>query len=64
MSKKVINQKSNLSSELLNSIESDFNFAESPINRLKNTNNYYKDNTPGIDKKGELDFSAIVNFNK
>jgi|TARA_B110000444_G_scaffold236050_1_gene247629 DNA polymerase len=55
MSKKVINQKSNLSSELLNSIESDFNFAESPINRLKNTNNYYKDNTPGIDKKGELD---------
>ena len=57
MSKKVINQNTNLSSELLNSIETDFIFDESPINRLKNTNNYYKNknNTPDIDKKGELD---------
>jgi uracil-DNA glycosylase len=37
MSKKVINQNTNYDTELLNSIEHDFIFNESPINRLKNT---------------------------
>ena len=35
MSKKVINQNTNYDSELLNSIESNFIFNESPINRLE-----------------------------
>jgi len=56
MSKKVINQNTNYNSELLNSIESNFIFQESPINRLENpTNNHKKDNNNGeIDKKKEL----------
>ena len=39
MPKKVINQNTNYDSELLSSIDSNFIFNESPINRLKNTNN-------------------------
>ena len=56
MSKKVINQNTNYNSELLNSIESNFIFQESPINRLENpTNNHKKDNNNGeIDKRKEL----------
>jgi len=42
MSKKVINQNTNYDSEFLNSTGSDFIFNESPINRLKNTNNDFK----------------------
>ena len=38
MSKKVINQNSNLKAKFLDSIESDFVFNEKPINRLKDTN--------------------------
>ena len=56
MSKKVINQNTNFSSELLNSIGSDFIFNESPINRLKNTNNDFKNdnNDQETDKKKQL----------
>jgi len=56
MSKKVINQNTNYNSELLNSIESNFIFQESPINRLENlANNQKKDiNNGEIDKKKEL----------
>ena len=42
MSKKVINQNTNYASELLNSIESNFNFEKNPINRLKNTSDNLK----------------------
>jgi len=46
MSKKVINQNANYSSELLNSIESNFIFDENPIYRLKNTaGNLTKENS-------------------
>ena len=45
MSKKVINQKTNYYSELLNSIGSDFIFDENPINRInKTTNNLIAEN--------------------
>jgi uracil-DNA glycosylase len=56
MSKKVINQNTNFSSELLSSIGSDFIFDDSPINRLKNTNNDFKNdnNDQEIDKKKQL----------
>ena len=36
MSKKIINQNTNYTSELLNSIGSDFIFDQNPINRLTN----------------------------
>ena len=42
MSKKAINQNTNYDSELLNSIESNFIFDESPINRLQNITNDLK----------------------
>jgi DNA polymerase len=42
MSKKVINQKTNYNSELLNSIGSNFIFDKNPINRIKNTSNNSK----------------------
>jgi uracil-DNA glycosylase len=42
MSKKVINQKTNYDSELLNSIDANFFFNEKPINRLKNDYSYTK----------------------
>ena len=56
MSKKVINQNTNYDSELLNSIESNYIFSESPINRLKNaTGNLKKKNdVRGGDKDKEL----------
>ena len=56
MSKKLINQNTNYNSELLDSIESNFNFDENPINRLKNTNNNLKieNDVNEVDKKKEL----------
>jgi uracil-DNA glycosylase family 4 len=56
MSKKVINQNTNYDSELLNSIGSDFNFNENPINRLRNTaKDLKKENDANqIDKEKEL----------
>jgi uracil-DNA glycosylase family 4 len=56
MSKKVINQNTNYDSELLDSIESNFIFAENPINRLKNTvKDLKKENDVNqIDKEKEL----------
>ena len=56
MSKKVINQNANYDSELLNSIESNFIFAENPINRLKNTTDNQKkeSSVSGVDKGKEL----------
>ena len=42
MSKKVINQNPNYKTELLNSVESKFNFTEKPINRFKNTEDNLK----------------------
>ena len=56
MSKKVINQNANYDSELINSIESNFIFAESPINRLNNTSNNSKKKSGinEIDKMKEL----------
>ena len=56
MSKKVINQNTNYSAELLDSIESNFIFDENPINRLSNTPNVLDpDNiVEKIDKKKEL----------
>jgi uracil-DNA glycosylase family 4 len=56
MSKKVINQNTNYESELLNSIGSDFNFNENPINRLRNTaKDLKKENDANqIDKEKEL----------
>ena len=42
MSKKAINQNTNYDSELLSSIESNFIFDESPINRLQNITNDLK----------------------
>jgi len=56
MSKKVINQNTNYNSELLDSIESNFIFNESPINRLNNIIHDLKtENINGnIDKKKKL----------
>ena len=56
MSKKVINQKTNYDSELLNSIGSNFIFDKNPINRLKNTTNNLKteNNITELDKESEL----------
>ncbi len=56
MSKKVINQNSNYTSELLNSIESKFIFDENPINRLKKTQNNLKESKDfkKIDKVAKL----------
>jgi len=56
MSKKPINQNTNYSSELLNSIGSIFIFDENPINRLKNTTNALKseNSVNEIDKEKEL----------
>ena len=56
MSKKVINQKTNYDSELLNSIGSNFIFDKNPINRLKNTTNDLKteNSVNVVDKKKEL----------
>ena len=56
MSKKVINQNSNYTSELLNSIESKFIFNENPINRLKKTQNNLKESKDfkKIDKVAKL----------
>ena len=56
MSKKVINQKTNYNSELLNSIESNFIFDENPINRLTHSSdNQKKDNNfIKTDKEKEL----------
>ena len=56
MSKKVINQNTNYDSELLNSIGSNFNFDENPINRLKNTAKSKKkvNHVDLIDKEKEL----------
>ena len=56
MSKKAINQNTNYDSELLSSIESNFIFDESPINRLGNTPNVLEpDNiVKKIDKKKKL----------
>ena len=56
MTKKVINQNTNYDSELLNSIDSDFIFDESPINRLGDSiNDLKKDNVLNeIDKEKEL----------
>jgi len=56
MSKKVINQKTNYDSELLNSIGSNFIFDKNPINRLKNTTNNLKteNNIAEINKESEL----------
>ena len=42
MSKKVINQKTNYDLELFNSIESNFIFNKTPINRLNNKSAYSK----------------------
>ena len=52
MSKKTINQNTNYNLELLNSIGSNFNFDENPINRLKDTSD---------DLKGE---SIVYKLNK
>ena len=56
MTKKVINQNTNFSLELLNSIGSTFIYDENPINRLKITKNDFKNytNYPEMDKKKEL----------
>jgi uracil-DNA glycosylase len=56
MSKKVINQKTNYDSYLLNSIDSEFIFDENPISRLKSdTRSLQKDNGSGeINKEKEL----------
>jgi len=56
MSKKVINQKTNYDSELLNSIGSNFIFDKNPINRLKNTTNNLKteNNITEMNKESEL----------
>jgi uracil-DNA glycosylase family 4 len=56
MSKKIINQKTNYNLELLNSVGSNFIFAENPINRLKDTTNDPKveNNINEMDKKKEL----------
>jgi len=56
MSKKIINQNTNYDLELLNSIESNFIFNESPINRLKNTTNTLKskNNINEVYKEKEL----------
>jgi len=56
MSKKVINQNTNYDSELLDSIESNFIFAENPISRLTNTvKDLKKENDVNqIDKEKEL----------
>ena len=53
MSKKVINQKSNYETELLNSIDSNFVFNEEPINRLKN--DYFTLKIESTQKTKELD---------
>ena len=53
MSKKVINQKSNYETELLNSIDSNFVFNEEPINRLKN--DYFALKIESTQKTKELD---------
>jgi uracil-DNA glycosylase family 4 len=56
MSKKPINQNTNYNLELLNSIGSNFIFAENPINRLKDTTNDLKveNNANEMDKEKEL----------
>jgi len=56
MSKKIINQNTNYTSELLNSIGSDFIFDQNPINRLTNgaDNLKKKNNVLEIDKEKEL----------
>ena len=56
MSKKAINQNTNYDSELLNSIESNFIFDESPINRLQNITNDLKtkDSVVVVNKEKEL----------
>jgi len=56
MSKKVINQKTNYDSNLLNSIEFNFIFSENPINRLKNTHSNLKkgNDINWIDKEKRL----------
>jgi len=56
MSKKIINQNTNHNSELLNSFESNFIFAENPINRLKNTvsNQKIENDVNEIDKEKRL----------
>ena len=56
MSKKVINQNSNLDIEFFDSIESNFIFNETAINRLDNTNNDLKENylVEKTNKKKEL----------
>ncbi len=56
MSKKIINQNTNYTSALLDSIGSNFIFHEKPINRLKNTPNNLKseNNDARIDKEKEL----------
>ena len=52
MSKKVINQKANYDSELLNSIESDFIFDENPINRSQTiSNNFQKDYNKEVEER-------------
>ena len=48
MSKKVINQNTNNSFELLNSIGSDFIFDENPISRFKDTSNNSTSGSKGI----------------
>jgi DNA polymerase len=53
MTKKVINQKTNYNSELLNSTESNFIFSEKPINRLKN--NLFSSKKEIINKTEELE---------
>jgi len=53
MSKKVINQNTIYDLEFLNSIESNFIFAENPINRLKNTTNNLKNND-GVEELGKV----------
>ena len=56
MSKKAINQNTNYDSELLSSIESNFIFDESPINRLQNITNDLKtkDSVVVVNKEKEL----------
>tara|TARA_B110001452_G_scaffold240275_1_gene221748 strand:- start:512 stop:1246 length:735 start_codon:yes stop_codon:yes gene_type:complete len=56
MSKKVINQNTNYDSEIMNSIKSNFIFDRNPINRLKETNNYFKPESTAVefDKKKQL----------
>ena len=57
MSKKTINQNTNYNLELLNSIGSNFNFDENPINRLKDTSDDLKDESIvyKLNKEKELD---------